>query len=1263
MDASGREQTDNVTTHARSRASNLQRRSSRQASSQSRHGKVFGDQDHTTIRAITPDSGVYTTFHDDYVEAPHVRSPVMSSSRTRHSHRRREASASVSNTDEEGTIEKRRRRAHTRPLPREELSLDTSPGSFISKTRKRLGSITTGPSMGHRAEETYESIGFPSVVNGSQLLGQTDTRHTPRTPRRPFSPDDMLAGSSSTARSPKLLDIDSAKILHLMKTTCGRMHGILFFRPLHTTAWASGYCAINVAPGNLVCQTKGEVTQSRTLIADLRGCTVRTHYDHETQSTYLSVLVASSGTGYQLRPPVPETFDSWLAALLCWQPLRPKGIHNKMTKPQPIGMADKKPVSQRRVSDLNSPKSTAIVKVGKMLLWDGPLPSGSQLASFSNTAGHTASEFNRRWRPVSCTLHENGTLRVFGDIDPRVISVTHLSQLARCAIQRLDESVLRMPRCIAIYPQYRVHAAPATVLRPMMLCLETNVAMEAWFVLLRALTVPELYGPERQLAADIPTASDSDPLHESQPMRGMFRIERSLSVKITEAKINPHSAPRKSHDPRRPKGKAINGAESGERVYAEVLLGRDLRARTTTKSSMSSAFWAEEFNLEDIPAALSKITIAMKLENPAEKEWTAISEELNDISAEAGYLSSFNDLEISSHDPIFGRLDVPIDELEHKAPLEKWWPLLDHNDRPVGSLLARLALQETVVLIEEEYKELSTLLRSFSNGLTTQIGHLLGPDLRHLSDLLLDIFQASGSANEWIGHLIEEEIDGIDREGPPSRMRFSGRLHSNDSFESAEQRELLVRDLSRSATMEANLLFRGNSLATKALDAHMRRLGKVYLEEVLGEKIRTILERNPDCEVDPNRVASHEQLDKNWANLLYLTKAIWKSISVSASRCPMDLRVIFRHVRSCAEDRYGSFIRTVKYTSVSGFLFLRFFCPAILNPKLFGLIQGRFATPILLHLLTTCPDNPPDRAKRTFTLIAKSLNVLANKARFGTKEPWMEPMNKFLAASTNEYKSFIDEICAVDSTQIASANLEPQFTAPNQIRNRLPAVSREGLPSLPFLLDHAKLLAQLVDLWIAHAPENISEAAEDETLHAFHAVCVRLSHKSSECLRGAEPAERPDEKSEATWQQMLRDQQRTISPNAFDAQQRMKPHADNEITALPQTGRSMVDSGNGTVETQASTGEADSTPPSSASIAWDRRIPFPHRATDTRALTDSTNSSTVSLEMIEEVRSRPSPNSRDGTSKGRLFDLISSSSRRKGKPGDRHYVDDDANEV
>jgi hypothetical protein len=218
-------------------------------------------------------------------------------------------------------------------------------------------------------------------------------------------------------------------------------------------------------------------------------------------------------------------------------------------------------------------------------------------------------------------------------------------------------------------------------------------------------------------------------------------------------------------------------------------------------------------------------------------------------------------------------------------------------------------------------------------------------ELRRLSEYLLNIFQVSGQAMKWITSLVEEEIDGTLKETPASRLRFSKRLGSTDSNESGNfgsnsDRELFVRDMGNNAKLEANLLFRGNTLLTKALDFHMKRLGKEYLEETLSEKLREINDRDYECEVDPNKIEGRQELERNWRRLINLTEEIWRAIYSSVSRCPQELRLIFRHISACAEDRYGDFLRTVKYSSVSGFLFLRFFVPAVLNPKLFGLLKG-----------------------------------------------------------------------------------------------------------------------------------------------------------------------------------------------------------------------------------------------------------------------------------------------------------------------------------
>lgn len=63
-----------------------------------------------------------------------------------------------------------------------------------------------------------------------------------------------------------------------------------------------------------------------------------------------------------------------------------------------------------------------------------------------------------------------------------------------------------------------------------------------------------------------------------------------------------------------------------------------------------------------------------------------------------------------------------------------------------------------------------------------------------------------------------------------------------------------------------------------------------------------------------------------------------------------------------------------RYISISGFIFLRFFTPAIFGPTLFGLKIGV----------------QDEKSKRRFTLVAKTLQNLSNFAVFGKKEPFME---------------------------------------------------------------------------------------------------------------------------------------------------------------------------------------------------------------------------------------------------------------------------------
>lgn len=1285
--------------------SQVERRTSKKSSSKDRHGHVYPDDfRERTIRAVTPDSPLAPVIDDAFSDSGFMPSSTATSPRsmTRGSlYERSRDQQPFSSSNGSGFTTSNHPRQRTKTL--EETSNDKSSSPFLPRPRKRIGSVNTARLPPEKStEDGLSSIGFPSVLPSPPLPEQgpqPGRQRVFKTPPRTMSPISNPAAIGDWLPS-AVATSDPNKILQLMKTTCGRMHGILSFRTTTASSWVSGYCAINVASGSLIYQTKGEVSLAKTLIPDLRGCQVRTLFEPESRMAYLDVSTHSSGLGIHLRPHVPETFDSWLAALLCWQPIRPKGVQNKMTKPQSTVISERRFADRRRNSEINLVKDAAIIKVGKMMYWD---KLGSTATTRAPSARRASTYKMQRsicqwWRKVSCTLQENGQFNLYTESDVTLVSVIQLSQLSRCAIQRLDPSVLEDEFCIAIYPQYTSTSTQVSIVRPVFLSMESRVLFEVWFVLLRAFTIPELYGPEQQLEGGGAVPLQKSQYSQSGSTANMFRVERVLSLRIIEAKLrNPRE--RRSSDARslsQPHSSMDTVRIVGDH-YAEVILDGEVRARTAVKSDTSNPFWREDYNFYDLPPVLSSTSIALKTRNLAEKDWTIVAHGPYALGqSNSRPMTLVGDVKVSSLDTLLGMVELRLDDLERGKEIEKWWPIMTGEDDTVGEMLMKVRAEELVVLMSKEYQPMSELLHSFSTGLTLQIAHLVSSDLKRLSEILLNIFQVSGQASEWIMALAEEEIDGVSKDTPVTRLRYSRRIQSNDSYESGVERELLLRDLGKSAAVEANLLFRGNSLLTKALDLHMRRLGKEYLEETLIEKIRDIDESDPDCEVDPNRVQQQDILNRNWRNLMILTSDVWKAIYSSASRCPPELRMIFRHIRSCADDRYGNFLRTVTYSSVSGFLFLRFFCPAVLNPKLFGLLKGESYFKLGKYMLTETTEHPRPRAQRTLTLIAKSLQGLANMASFGSKEPWMEPMNAFLTSSRQEFKIFIDSICSISPERATSA-IPPSYATPITILARLPPTSREGFPSLPYLIDHARNFAALVTLWLNATQEaTASHEGFDGDLAKFHDLCLGLERKTAEALAKAEQAERPSGQLEVKWEELVEQMEHntTLTTPAVDPSKSPVLSAGPTISTgnssrtslsyFPRTHHAGAlstssngapnnrSSGNDTQTETDTENDGSPTPPGSASGPWnDPPSPtsnwaFEKRNAEAEAALSLHSASVHSLDAVGPAVGPPpqSPASRDGAGgKYRFTDFVGGFRRKvkereaaKGDPG-REFVE------
>lgn len=307
-------------------------------------------------------------------------------------------------------------------------------------------------------------------------------------------------------------------------------------------------------------------------------------------------------------------------------------------------------------------------------------------------------------------------------------------------------------------------------------------------------------------------------------------------------------------------------------------------------------------------------------------------------------------------------------------------------------------------------------------------------------------------------------------------------------------------------------------------------------------------------------------------------------------------------------------------------------------------------------------ENPRPRAQRTLTLIAKSLQGLANLSTFGAKEAWMEPMNKFLQASRPDFKTFVDRICSVPSERPSQA-VSASYATPIQILARLPPTSREGFPSLPFLIDSAKSFASLISLWLQKRPNNVdAKFDKDHALRRFHQLCVEIQQQTKDCLNSAEPAERPTEGLELQWEQLLLERERSAT---FHEESNSRPgtRAGDEDAGVSRTDIATKRQSNGFFMQpatplsipQVSERRETDLPRSAASFigdhVWSGYTRTEAKENNVGSAASSKNSSSLSLEVGESSRVRSNTISRDGSSKNRFKDLVSGSARRRMREG------------
>ncbi|KUJ23034.1 uncharacterized protein LY89DRAFT_635153 [Mollisia scopiformis] len=217
--------------------------------------------------------------------------------------------------------------------------------------------------------------------------------------------------------------------------------------------------------------------------------------------------------------------------------------------------------------------------------------------------------------------------------------------------------------------------------------------------------------------------------------------------------------------------------------------------------------------------------------------------------------------------------------------------------------------------------------------------------------------------------------------------------------------EALIEHEVEETENEAELL-RRNCVATKMLSVYAKWKGAAYLKATLQKVLERLVltSKDLDLELDPARTTSAEELQKNALQLRVVTKVFIDDICNSAVHIPVSFRKICSIISATVMRRFPE----AKFTAVGAFIFLRFFCPAIVAPDAEGLITSA----------------PSKEMRRGLLLIAKVVQNLANNVLFGAKEPYMFPLNDFLTQNIYRVTTFLREISV--SPNMIEPNVESE---------------------------------------------------------------------------------------------------------------------------------------------------------------------------------------------------------------------------------------------
>ncbi|XP_058167202.1 ras GTPase-activating protein raskol [Anopheles ziemanni] len=374
-----------------------------------------------------------------------------------------------------------------------------------------------------------------------------------------------------------------------------------------------------------------------------------------------------------------------------------------------------------------------------------------------------------------------------------------------------------------------------------------------------------------------------------------------------------------------------------KRYFCEINLDKTLYGRTSVKLRTDLLFWGEYFDFPDVPE-LNVITVNVFREADKKKK---------------------RDKHV-----LVGTVKIPIQEVTSRTFAEDWYQIIPEkpdsiikssSKEPISTLRIKCRFQSIDILPLAVYQEFLDYLKGNYKKVCEMLEPIIGVKAKEdIGQALVLLMHAQGIAAAFLTDVVALDLLRVD---------------------------------------DQRLTFRGNSLATKSMEAFLKLTGEQYLQDTLSAPIAEIIASDRDCEVDP--LKANGSLSRQQQALRNAVKTVWVAISESSKIFPAQLRDCFSTFRERLQDLDRD---DMADNLISASIFLRFLCPAILSPSLFNITN----------------ELPSARATRNLTLVAKTLQTLANFTRFQGKENFMEFLNDFLEQEAPRMKQFLYDISSTE---------------------------------------------------------------------------------------------------------------------------------------------------------------------------------------------------------------------------------------------------------